>query len=154
MHCHLNVNLSRCTVTWTSVYQDARSPERQFITMHGHLNVNLSRCTVTWTSFYHDARSPERQFISMHGHLNVCITMQVTWTSIYDDERSPERQFITMHGHLNVNLSRCTVTWTSKDLQKILTYVRTRRRKAGGTEDVFVMKIYMKTVTTNSTNWT
>ena len=71
MHGHLNVNLSRCTVTWTSIYHDARSPERQFITMHGHLNVHLSRCTVTWTSIYHDARSPERQFITMHGHLNV-----------------------------------------------------------------------------------
>jgi len=53
------------------IYHDARSPERQFITMHGHLNVNLSRYTVTWTSIYHDARSPERQFITMHGHLNV-----------------------------------------------------------------------------------
>ena len=71
MHGQLNVNLSRCTVTWTSIYHDARSPERQFITMHGHLNVNLSRCTVTWTSIYHDARSPERQFITMHGHLKV-----------------------------------------------------------------------------------
>jgi len=50
MHSHLNVNLSRCTVTWTLIYHDAQSPERQFITMHGHLNVNLSRCTVTWTS--------------------------------------------------------------------------------------------------------
>ena len=29
MHGHLNVNLSRCTVTWTSNYHDARSPERQ-----------------------------------------------------------------------------------------------------------------------------
>ena len=61
MHGHLNVSLSRCTVTWTSVYHDARSPESQFITMQGHLNVSLSRCTVTWTSVYHDARSPERQ---------------------------------------------------------------------------------------------
>ena len=61
MHGHLNVNLSRCTVTWTSIYHDARSPERQSVTMHGHMNVNLSRCTVTLTSIYHDARSPERQ---------------------------------------------------------------------------------------------
>jgi len=29
MHGHLNVNLSRCTVTWTSIYHDAWSPERQ-----------------------------------------------------------------------------------------------------------------------------
>ena len=29
------------------IYHDARSPERQFVTMYGHLNVNLSRCTVT-----------------------------------------------------------------------------------------------------------
>jgi len=29
------------------IYHDARSPERQIITMHGHLNVSLSRCTVT-----------------------------------------------------------------------------------------------------------
>ena len=50
MHGHLNVNLSQCTVTWTSIYHNAWSPERQFITMHGHLNVNLSQCTVTWTS--------------------------------------------------------------------------------------------------------
>ena len=42
------------------IYHDARSLERQFITMHGHMNVNLSWCTVTWTSIYHDARSPER----------------------------------------------------------------------------------------------
>jgi len=41
MHGHLNVNLSRCTVSWTSIYHDARSPERQFITMHGQLNVKL-----------------------------------------------------------------------------------------------------------------
>ena len=82
MHGHLNVNLSRCTVTWTSIYHDARSPERQFITMHGHLNVNLSRCTVTWTSIYHDAQSPERQFITMHGHLNVNLSRcTVTRTS-------------------------------------------------------------------------
>jgi hypothetical protein len=47
------------------IYHDARSPERQFITMHGHLNVNLSRCTVTWTSICHDARSPERQILSV-----------------------------------------------------------------------------------------
>ena len=82
MHGHLNVSLSRCTVTWTPVYHDARSPERQFITMHGNLNVNLSRCTVTWTSVYHDARSTERQFITMHGHLNVSLSQfTVTWTS-------------------------------------------------------------------------
>jgi len=103
MHGHMNVNLSRCTVTWTSIYHDARSPERQFITMHGHLNVKLSRCTVTWTSIYYDARSPERQIITMHGHLNVKLSRC----------RSPERQIITMHGHLNVKFSRCTVTWTS-----------------------------------------
>ena len=48
------------------IYHDARSSERQFITMHGHLNVNLSRCTVTWTSIYHDARSPERQIRLEH----------------------------------------------------------------------------------------
>jgi hypothetical protein len=71
MNSHLNVNLSQCTVTWTSIYHDTRSPKRQFIMMHGHLNVSLSQCTVTWTSIYHDARSPERQFITMHGHLNV-----------------------------------------------------------------------------------
>jgi hypothetical protein len=53
------------------IYHEARSPERQFITMHGHLNVKLSLCTVTWTSNYHDARSPERQIITMHGHLKV-----------------------------------------------------------------------------------
>jgi len=29
MHGHLNVNLSRCTVTRTSIYHDARSPKRQ-----------------------------------------------------------------------------------------------------------------------------
>jgi hypothetical protein len=34
-------NLSRCTVTWTSIYHDARSPDRQFITMHGQLNVKF-----------------------------------------------------------------------------------------------------------------
>ena len=70
MHGHVNVNLSRCTVNRTSIYHDARSAERQFITMHGQLNVNLSRCTVSWTSIYHDARSPERQFITKHGQLN------------------------------------------------------------------------------------
>jgi len=43
------------------IYHDARSPERQFITMHGHVNVKLSRYTVTWTSIYHDVWSPERQ---------------------------------------------------------------------------------------------
>ena len=32
------------------IYHDARSPERQFITMHGHLIVSLSRWTVNWTS--------------------------------------------------------------------------------------------------------
>ena len=41
MHGYVNVKLSRSTVTWTSVYHDARSPERQFITMHGHLKVRL-----------------------------------------------------------------------------------------------------------------
>ena len=113
MHGHLNVNLSRCKVTWKSIYHDARSPEHQFITMQGHLKVNLSRCTVTWTSIYHDARSPERQFITMHGHVNVNLSrFTVTWTSIYHDARSRERQFITMQGHVNVNLSRCTATWT------------------------------------------
>ena len=107
-------NLSRCTVTWTSIYHDARSPESQFITMHGHLNINLSRCKVTWKSICHDARSPERQFITMHGHLNVNLSRcTVTWKSICHDAQSPERQFITMQGHLNVNLSRCTVTWKS-----------------------------------------
>jgi len=39
MHGHLNINLSRCTVTRTSIYHDAWSPERQFITMNGHRNV-------------------------------------------------------------------------------------------------------------------
>jgi len=29
MHGHLNINLSRCTVTRTSIYHDARAPERQ-----------------------------------------------------------------------------------------------------------------------------
>jgi hypothetical protein len=61
MHGHLNVTISRCTVTWTSLYHDTRSLECHYITMHGHLNVTISRCTVTWTSLYHDARSPERQ---------------------------------------------------------------------------------------------
>jgi len=41
MHGHMNVNLSRCTVTWTSIYHDARSHERQFMTMHGHMNVKF-----------------------------------------------------------------------------------------------------------------
>ena len=96
------------------IYHDARSPERQSITMHGHPNVNLSRCTVTRTSIYHDARSPERQFITMHGHPNVNFSRcSVTRTSIYHDARSPERQFITMHGQPNVTLPRCTVTRTS-----------------------------------------
>ena len=82
MHGHMNVNLSRCTVAWTSIYHDARSPERQFITMYGHMNVHLSRCTVTWTSIYHDARSHERQFITMHGHMNVNLSRcTVNWTS-------------------------------------------------------------------------
>ena len=87
MHGHLYVSLSWCTVTWTSIYHDARSPERQFITMHGHPNVNLSRCTVIRTSVYHDARSPERQFITIHGHPNVNISRcTVTWTSdAYDN---------------------------------------------------------------------
>ena len=31
IHGHLNVNLSRYTVTWTSIYRDTRSPERQTI---------------------------------------------------------------------------------------------------------------------------
>ena len=57
MHGHLNVGLSQCTVTWTSVYRDARSPKRQFITMHGHLNVknflrNLIRKTVRVTTWW------------------------------------------------------------------------------------------------------
>jgi len=43
------------------IYHDARSPERQILTMHGHLNFNLSRCTVTWVSIYLDSRSPEHQ---------------------------------------------------------------------------------------------
>ena len=90
------------------IYHDARSPERQFITMHGHVNVNLSRCTVTWMSVYHDARSRERQFITMHGHLNVNLSRcTVTWTSIYHDARSRERQFITMHGHVNDTFANC-----------------------------------------------
>ena len=86
-------NLSRCTVTWASIYHDALSPESQFITMHCHLNVNLSRCSVTWTSIYHVARSPERQFVTTLGHLNVNLSRcKVTWTSIYHDARSPEHQ--------------------------------------------------------------
>ena len=117
MHGHLNVNLSRCTVTWTSIYHDAPSPERQFITMRRHMNVNLSRCTVTWTSIYHDAPSSERQFITMHRHLNVNISRcTVTWTPVYHDAPSPERQYITMHRHLHANISRCTVTWTYSTL--------------------------------------
>jgi len=68
---HLKVSLSWCKVTWTSIYHDARSHERQFITMHGHLNFNLWRCTVIWTSIYHDARSPKCQFIMILGQLNV-----------------------------------------------------------------------------------
>jgi hypothetical protein len=50
MHGPLNINLSRCTVTWTPIYHDVRSPEHQFIKMQGHMNINLSRCAVTWTS--------------------------------------------------------------------------------------------------------
>ena len=50
MRGHLNVYLSRCAVTWTSIHHDARSPERLFITMRGHLNVYSSLCAVTWTS--------------------------------------------------------------------------------------------------------
>ena len=99
----MNANLSRCTVTLTSIYHDIRPPERQFITMHGHLNINLSRFTVTLTSIYHDARPSEHQFITMHGHLNINLSrFTVTLTSIYHDSRPPEHQFITMHGHLNV----------------------------------------------------
>ena len=86
------------------IYHDARTPERQFITMHGHLNVNLSRRTVTWTS------NLSRCTVTWTSNLWRCT---VTWTSIYHDARSPERQFMAMHGHLNVTLSRCTVTWTS-----------------------------------------
>ena len=48
MHGHLNVNLSRCTVTWTSIYHDARSPERQFIKMHCHLNFNIFLVFKMW----------------------------------------------------------------------------------------------------------
>ena len=108
------INILRRTVTWTSLYHDARSPERHYITMHGHLNVTISRCTVTWTSLYHDARSPERHYITMHGHLNVTISRcKVIWTSLYHDARSPERHYITIRGYLNVTISRCTVTWTS-----------------------------------------
>ena len=84
MHGHLNVNFSRCTVTWMPIYHDARSPERQIITKHGHLNVNLSRYTVTWTSIYHDARSPERQFITMHSHLNVKFRLKFMYASIWE----------------------------------------------------------------------
>jgi len=95
MHGRMNVNLSRCTVTRTSIYHDARSHEHQFTTMHGHPNVNLSRCTVTWTSIYHDARSHERPFITMHGHMNVNLSRcTVTWTSIYHDARLTERQIL------------------------------------------------------------
>ena len=54
------------------IYHDARSPERQFITMHGHLSINLSRCTVTWTLIYHDARSPERQ-------MHTAVSVSTTW---------------------------------------------------------------------------
>jgi len=32
MHGHMNVKLSRCTVTWTSDCHDARSRERQIHT--------------------------------------------------------------------------------------------------------------------------
>ena len=130
MHGHLNVNLSRCTVTWRSIYHDARSPEGQFITMHGQLKVNLSRCTVTWRSIYHDARSPEGQFITMQGHLNANLSRcTVTWRSIYHDARSPECQFITMHGHLNVDLSRCTVTWRSNWSYNATNYRKSQFKK-------------------------
>jgi len=109
MNGHFNVNLSRCTVTWTSIYHDEPSLGREFITMNGHLNVNLSRWTVIWTWIYHDERSHEREFITMHGHMNVNLSRcTVTWTSIYHDARSPERQFITMHGHLDVRFELLT----------------------------------------------
>ena len=82
MHGHLNVTISRCTVSWTSLYHDARSAERHYITMHGQLNVTISRCTVTWTSLYHDARSAERHYITMHGHLNVTLSNWLTARSL------------------------------------------------------------------------
>jgi len=148
MHGHMNVNLSWCRLTWTSFYHDARSHERQFITMHGHMNVNLSRCTVTWTSIYHDARSSERYFITMHGHLNVILSRcTVTWTLFYHDARSPERYFITMHGHLNIILSRCTVTWTSNSyfllsvhVQQLHTYHISRNLSLNNDARVFAVR--------------
>jgi len=93
MHGHVNVKLSQCTVTWTSNCHDARSRERQIVTMHGHVNVKLSRCTVTWTSNCHNARSRERQIVTMHGHVNVKLSRcTVTWTSDCHDVRSRESQ--------------------------------------------------------------
>jgi hypothetical protein len=81
MHGHLNVTISRCTATWTSLYHDSRPPERHYITIRGHLNATISRCTTTWTSLYHDARPPERHYITMHGHLSVTLSRcTVTWT--------------------------------------------------------------------------
>jgi len=89
------------------IYHDARSPERQFITMHGHRNVNLSRCTVNGTSIYHDARSPARQFITMHGQRNVNLSRcTVNGTSIYHDARSLERQIVYL-----VCMFFCPSTW-------------------------------------------
>ena len=77
MHGHLNVSLSRCTVTWTSDCHDARSPERQIITMHGHLNVSLSRCTVTWTS-----DCARRLFPRFHMYIGLYINTTVSTISI------------------------------------------------------------------------
>ena len=118
MHGNLNIKLSRCTFSWTSIYHDVRSPERQFVTMHGHLNISLSRCTVIWTSIYHDARSSERQFITMHVHLNVNLSWcTVIWTSIYHDARSSERQkrlkyFLYLrHIPTNAHLQLCSITY-------------------------------------------
>jgi len=80
----LNVTISRCTVTWTSLYHDL-----------GH-----------WTSLYHDVRSPERHYITMQVTERHYITMQATELH-YITMQVTERHYITMHVHLNVTISRC-----------------------------------------------
>jgi hypothetical protein len=57
MHGDMNVKLSQCTVTLTSNCHDARSHERQIVTMHGNMNVKfvfkgLNILTLFCTKFY------------------------------------------------------------------------------------------------------
>ena len=92
MHGHLNVTISGCTVTWTSIYPRCTVT---WTSIYPRCTVTWTsiypRCTVTWTSINQDARSPERHYIH-----DARSRSMVTWTSLYP------RCTVTKHGHLNV----------------------------------------------------